>query len=69
MHPRLPTYDTGNSSPFCLILSPPHPVRILVPVFVGCCFGFQWSRNTLYYLGGLTLYTLHVMSRLESWKR
>lgn len=30
---------------------------------------FQWSRNTLYFLGGLTLYTMHILSRLESWKR
>lgn len=30
---------------------------------------FQWSRNTLYFLGGLALYTMHIMSRLGSWKR
>ncbi|CAM9615270.1 unnamed protein product, partial [Ectocarpus sp. 12 AP-2014] len=40
---------------------------LFIGVFV---FGaMHWSRNTLYYLGGLTLYTLHIMSRLESWKR
>lgn len=29
----------------------------------------QWAGNALYFLGGLALYTMHVMSRLESWKR
>ncbi|CAM9627299.1 unnamed protein product [Laminaria digitata] len=29
----------------------------------------HWAPNTLYFLGGLVLYTVHVMSRLQSWKR
>ncbi|CAM9204572.1 unnamed protein product, partial [Hapterophycus canaliculatus] len=29
----------------------------------------QWAPNALYFLGGLALYMVHVMSRLESWKR
>lgn len=30
---------------------------------------FQWAPNTLYFLGGLALYVMHILSRLESWKR
>lgn len=30
---------------------------------------FKWAGNTLYFLGGLALYTMHVVSRLEGWKR
>ncbi|CAN0228375.1 unnamed protein product, partial [Ectocarpus sp. 13 AM-2016] len=29
----------------------------------------HWAPNALYFLGGLTLYVMHVLSRLESWKR
>ncbi|CBJ34105.1 conserved unknown protein [Ectocarpus siliculosus] len=29
----------------------------------------HWAPNALYFLGGLTLYIMHVLSRLESWKR
>eukprot|EP00752_Nemacystus_decipiens_P008264 g7389.t2 len=40
---------------------------LFIGVFV---FGvMHWAGNTLYFLGGLALYTMHVMSRLEGWKR
>ncbi|CAM9793974.1 unnamed protein product, partial [Laminaria digitata] len=40
---------------------------LFIGVFV---FGaLHWSYNTLYFLGGLTVYTMHVLSRLEAWKR
>ncbi|CAM9161198.1 unnamed protein product, partial [Sphacelaria rigidula] len=40
---------------------------LFIGVFV---FGaLHWGPNTLYFLGGLVLYTTHVLSRLESWKR
>eukprot|EP00752_Nemacystus_decipiens_P015662 g13976.t1 len=40
-------------------------------LFIGTIvFGvMHWWGNTLYYMGGLTLYSMHVLSRLESWKR
>eukprot|EP00903_Cladosiphon_okamuranus_P013765 g12813.t1 len=40
-------------------------------LFIGVLvFGvMHWAGNALYFLGGLALYTMHVMSRLEGWKR
>lgn len=31
--------------------------------------GRQWEGNVVFFLGGIALYTVHVVSRLKSWKR